>query len=83
VERSIANHFGVLIPCHEPLELWLVSICGKRDFVFKDLFHQTHVNNLVNLNCSRSFYKMMFKRSWMQMDVLVKPPTPIAVPSRP
>jgi len=40
VERSIADQFGVLTSCWEPLELQLVSINGKRDFVFKDLFHQ-------------------------------------------
>jgi len=80
VERSIANQFGALTSCREPLELWLVSIRGKRVFEFKDLFHQTHVNNIVHLNHSRCFYKMLFKRSWRQMGMVVREPTLIKVP---
>jgi len=50
------------------------------DFIQKDLFHYSHVNNLVHLNRSRSFYSLLFKRSCWQMGVVVREPTPIKVP---
>jgi len=80
VEKSIIEKFGALNACHDPLALWLFSLNGKRDFMFKDLFHQTHVNNLVHLNRSKCFYKMLFKRCHRKRGMVVKEPTPIEVP---
>jgi len=53
---------------------------GEIDFQQRDLFHQTHVNNLVHLNRSRCFYKMLFKRSRKRMGIVVREPTLIKVP---
>jgi len=58
----------------------LFSINAKIDFIHKDLFHQTHVNNLVHIKRSRSFYSMLFKRSHQQMGVVIRKPMPIVVP---
>jgi len=58
-----------------PLVHLLFSVNGKIDFI-----HQTHVNNIVHLNRSRSFYSMLFKRSCQQMGVIIRKPMPIAVP---
>jgi len=58
VEKSIIDKFSALSGCRDPLVLWLFSIDSKINFIQKDLFHQTHVNNLVHLNRSRSFYSM-------------------------
>jgi len=80
VERSIIDKFRALNSCNDPLVLQLFSVNAKIDFIHKDLFHQTHVNNLVHLNRSRSFYSMLFKWSHRQMGVVIKKPTPIAVP---
>jgi len=80
VERSIINKFRALSGCSDPLILRLFSMNAKLDFIHKDLFHETHVNNLVHLNISRSFYSMLFKRSCRQMGVIIRKPTPIAVP---
>jgi len=37
----------------------LIDVSGKKEFGFKDLFHQTHVNNVVHLNRSKSFFKKL------------------------
>jgi len=57
----------------------LFSLNAQLDFIHKDLFHQTHVNNLVHINRIRSFYSMLFKRSHRQMGVVIRKPTPIVV----
>jgi len=80
VEKSIVDKFRALSGCYDPLVLRLFSINGKIDFQHKDLFHQTHVNNLVHLNRNRCFYKMLFKQSHKRMGVVVREPTPIEVP---
>jgi len=59
---------------------WESHLCAIYHKPFKDLFHQTHINNLVNLNHNRCFYKMLFKRLQRQMGVVVQPPTLIKVP---
>jgi len=56
------------------------SVNGKIDFKYRDLFHKIHVNNLVHINLSRCFYKMLFKKSHRRMGMVVKGPTPIEVP---
>jgi len=58
VERSIINKFRALSSCSDPLILRLFSVNAQLDFIHKDLFQQTHVNNLVHINRSRSFYSM-------------------------
>jgi len=58
----------------------LFSVNAQLDFIHKDLFHQTHVNNLVHINRSRLFYRMLFKRSRRQMGVVIRKPTLIVVP---
>jgi len=79
VERSIINKFRALSGCSDPLVLRLFSVNAKLDFIHKDLFHQTHVNNLVHINRSRLFYSMLFKRSCRQMGVVIRKLTPFAV----
>jgi len=79
VERSIIDKFRALNGCSDPLVSRLFSINAKLDFIHKDLFHQTHVNNLVHLNRSRSFYSMLFKRSRRQMGVVIRKPTLIVM----
>jgi len=81
VEKSITDKFRALSGCRDPLVLRLFSINGNLDFANRDLFHQTHVNNLVHLNHSRCFYNMLFKRSRWQMNVVVREPTPFEVPN--
>jgi len=80
VERSIVDKFRALNSCNDPLVSWLFSVNAKIDFICKDLFHQTHVNNLVHLNRSRSFYSMLFKWSCQQMGIVIRKPMPINVP---
>jgi len=80
VEKSIINKFKTLSGCNDPLILWLFSINAKIDFIHKDLFHQTHVNNLVHINMSRSFYSMLFKRLHRQMGIVIRKPMLIVVP---
>jgi len=80
VEKSIIDKFRALSGCSDPLVLWLFSVNAKIDFIHKDLFHQTHVNNLVHINRSRSFYSMLFKRSHSQMGIVIRKPMPIVVP---
>jgi len=80
VERSVIDKFRALSGCSEPLVLRLFSVNAKLDFIHKDLFHKTHVNNLVHINRSRSFYIMLFKRSRRQMGIVIRKPTPIVVP---
>jgi len=80
VEKSIIDKFKALSGCRDPLVLWLFSVNAKIDFIHKDLFHQTHVNNLVHLNRSRLFYSMQFKQSRRQMGIVIRKPTPIVVP---
>jgi len=80
VEKSIIDKFSALSGCRDPLVSWLFSIDSKIDFIQKDLFHQTHVNNLVHLNRSRSFYSMLFKRACHQMGIVIRNPPPIFVP---
>jgi len=58
----------------------LFSINAKLDFIHKDLFHQTHVNNLEHINRSRLFYSMLFKRSHRQMGIVIRKPTLIVMP---
>jgi len=53
VERSIIDKHRALSGCSDPLVLRLFSVNAKLDFIHKDLFHQTHVNNLVHINRSR------------------------------
>jgi hypothetical protein len=79
VEKSIIDKFRVLSGCSDPLVLRLFSVNAKLDFIHKDLFHQTHVNNLVHIN-RRSFYSMLFKRARRQMGVVIRKPTPIVMP---
>jgi len=55
VERSIIEKFDSLSSCCDPLVSQLFSINGKRYLMFRDLFHQTHVSNIVHLNHSRYF----------------------------
>jgi len=81
VEKSIIDRFKALNGCNDPLVHQLFSISGKIEFIHKDLFHQTHVNNLVHMNRSRSFYSMLFKQSCRQMGVVIRKPTRIAVPN--
>jgi len=80
VEKSIIDKFRALSGCSDPLVLRLFSVTAKLDFIHKDLFHETHVNNLVHINRSRSFYSMLFKRSRRQMGIVIRKPTPIVVP---
>jgi len=80
VERSIIDKFRALSCCSDPLVLSLFSVNAKLDFIHKDLFHQTHVNNLVHINRSRLFYSMLFKRSRRQMGIVIRKPMPIVVP---
>jgi len=80
VERSIIDKYRALSGCSDPLISRLFSINAKLDFIHKDLFHETHVNNLVHLNRSRLFYSMLFKMSCKQMGVVIRKPTPIAMP---
>jgi len=80
VEKSIVDEFRALSGCRDPLVLQLFSANGKIDSQYKDLFHQTHVNDLVHLNRSRCFYKMLFKQSHKRMGIVVREPTPIKVP---
>jgi len=80
VEKSVVDKFRALSGCHDPLVWRLFSINAKIDFIQKDLFHYTHVNNLVHLNRSRSFYSMLFKWACHQMDVIIRKPMPINVP---
>jgi len=80
VEKSIIDKFRALSGCSDPLILRLFSVNAKLDFIHKDLFHETHVNNLVHINRSRLFYSMLFKRSCRQMGVVIRKPTPIVVP---
>jgi len=79
-EEVIIDKFRALSGCNDPLASQLFSINAKIDFIHKDLFHQTHVNNLVHLNRSRSFYSMLFKRSCQQMGIVIRKPTLIVVP---
>jgi len=80
VERSIIDKFRALSGCSDPLVSRLFSVNAQLDFIHKDLFHKTHVNNLVHINRSRSFYSMLFKRSHRQMGIVIRKPTPIVVP---
>jgi len=80
VERSIIDKFRALSGCSHSLVSRLFSVNAKLRFIHKDLFHETHVNNLVHINRSRSFYSMLFKRSRRQMGVVIRKPTPIVVP---
>jgi len=80
VERSIIDKFRALSGCSDPLVSWLFSINAKLDFIHKDFFHQTHVNNLVHINRSRLFYSMLFKRSRRQMGIAIRKPMLIVVP---
>jgi len=80
VERSIVDKFRALNGCNDPLVSWLFSVNAKIDFIHKYLFHQNHVNNVVHLNRSRSFYSMLFKQSHRQMGVVIRKPMPINVP---
>jgi len=80
VEKSIINKYRSLNGFSDPLVLRLFSANAKIDFIHKDLFHQTHVNNLVHLNRSRSFYSMLFKRTRRQMGIVIRKPMPIEVP---
>jgi len=80
VEKSIIDKFRALSGCSDPLVLRLFSVNAKIDFIHKDLFHQTHVNNLVHLNRSRSFYSMLFKQSHRQMGVVIRTLMPIVMP---
>jgi len=80
IHKSIVDKFRALNSCNDPLVLQLFSINGRIDFQHKDLFHQTHVNNIVHLNRSRSFYSMLFKRSCWEMGIVIKKPTPIELP---
>jgi len=79
VEKSIIDKLRALSGCSDPLVSRLFSINAKLDFIHKDLFHQTHVNNLVHINRSRLFYSMLFKRS-RQMGIIIRKPTPIVIP---
>jgi hypothetical protein len=79
VEKSIIDKFRALSGCHDPLVSWLFSVNSKIDFIQKDLFHLTHVNNLVHLNRSRSFYSMLFKHAHCQMGIVIRNPPPIIV----
>jgi len=58
----------------------LIDVSGKNEFGFKDLFHQTHVNNVVHLNRSKSFFKMLFKCCSEDMGAVCRAPTPCAPP---
>jgi len=80
VEKSIIDNFKALSGCSDPLVLPLFSINAKIDFILKDLFHQTHVYNLVHINRSRSFHSMLFKRLRQQMGTIIRKPMPIVVP---
>jgi len=80
VEKSIIDKFRVLSGFNDPLVLQLFSVKAKIDFIHKDLFHQSHVNNLVHISRSRLFYIMLFKRSRWQMGIVIRKPTPIVVP---
>jgi len=79
VERSIIDKFRALSGCSDPLVLRLFSVNAQLDFIHKDLFHKTHINNLVHINRSRLFYSMLFKRSRRQMGVIIRKPTLIVV----
>jgi len=74
VEKSIVDKFRALSGCCDPLVLRLFSVNAKIDFIQKDLFHYTHVNNLVHLNRTRSFYSMLFKWAHCQMGVVIRKP---------
>jgi len=80
VERSIIDKYRALSGCSDLLVSRLLSVNAKIDFIHKDLFHQTHVNNLMHINRSRPFYSMLFKRSHRQMGIVIRKPTPIVVP---
>jgi len=80
VERSIIDKYRALSGCNDPLVLRLFSTNAQIDFIHKDLFHQTHVNNLVHINRSSSFYSILFKRSCRQMGIVIRKPTLIVVP---
>jgi len=72
VEKSIVDKFRALNSCNDPLVSQLFRVNARIDFIHKDLFHQTNVNNLVHLNRSRSFYSMLFKQSCWQMGFVIK-----------
>jgi len=80
VEKSITNKFRAMSSFHDPLVSRLFSVNGKLEFGNRDLFHQTHVNNIVHLNCSRCFFNTLFKQARRQMNVVVREPTQIEVP---
>jgi len=80
VEKSIISQYRAMSGCSDPLILQLFSAHSKIDFIQKDLFHQTHVNNIVYLNRSRLFFSILFKRTCKDMGIVVRDPTPIEVP---
>jgi len=80
LERSIIDKHKALSGCSDPLVSRLFSTNAKIDFIHNDLFHQTHVNNLVHINRSKSFYSLLFKRSRRQMGIVIRKPMPIVVP---